>query len=68
MNSPIVNINPSMNHPKAPNNYAFTTENSNARKPDAEHSTDSSLSSLDSDENLEENLKQECAGSVLTDR
>lgn len=77
MNSPIVNINPSINHPMPSNNYAFSTENSNARsKPKAmaepsssstTTTTDDSLSSLD-DESSDEALKQECAGSILTDR
>lgn len=69
MSSPIVNINPSI-HPS--NNYAFSTENSNARnKPKPESSstttTDNSLSLLD-DDSADEAIKQECAGSILTDR
>lgn len=71
MNSPIVNVNPSINHPKSPNNYAFTTENSNAarNKPAAaEHSSTTDNSLAPDDESSDETLKQECAGSILTDR
>ena len=79
-NLPIVNINPSIEHHSANNNpsinsnydhNSFTTENSNAYSlPNEFSSTTNPSTTTDKsfDEDTNSKLKQECAGSILSNR